>query len=252
MHPTRRHVVLSLGALAATACTPDAPADSGKGGDTGLPPVDSADTGDSVLPVDTADTTIIDTAGEDTAVEATCEAPEVPAVIPGATLAQAEGPHWREGAPERSDLNVFADPAPVMDFKLRVVDGEGNPQAGVRVEAWMANNNGDYDDAGPEYNLRGYQFTAADGGACFRAYHPKAYGDGTLPAHFHIKLFIDDTLWLTTQLYFEDDPLLATLVVPDELVMKVEGTPETGQVIQYVLVIDPTTPTPEDDGIPDN
>lgn len=114
----------------------------------------------------------------------------------------------------------------------RVLDGNGKPLAGARLEIYRAANNGDYsglyDDGVPKGNLRGHLFTGDDGRYTFTTFTPVAYADAHVtaikkaveataalgrglfrPAHIHYEVHHPDliTPW-RGEIYFKGDPVI--------------------------------------------
>ncbi|MEW1648548.1 hypothetical protein [Streptomyces sp. NPDC091219] len=114
----------------------------------------------------------------------------------------------------------------------RVLDGNGQPLAGAKMEIYQAANNGDYsgvyDDGVPKFNLRGHLFTDDDGRYTFTTVTPVAYADANLmandqtveaavalgrslyrPAHIHYEIHHPDliTPW-RGEIYFKGDPVI--------------------------------------------
>jgi protocatechuate 3,4-dioxygenase beta subunit len=107
-----------------------------------------------------------------------------------------------------------ADGPPVGGTVLvqgRVLDTDGAPVAGARVELWQADRNGNYDhprDVSRNLLLKEFQYfgisiSAEDGAYAFRTKKPSPYG--SRPPHFHFKVRIDGRTVLTSQFYFPED-----------------------------------------------
>ncbi len=78
------------------------------------------------------------------------------------------------------------------------------------VDVWHADHAGDYDNVG--FNLRGKTVSNEQGFYMFETIKPGKYLNGSAfrPAHIHFKITAPGFPTLTTQLYFEGDPDLAT------------------------------------------
>ena len=116
-----------------------------------------------------------------------------------ATAAQAEGPYYRTGSPQRTSL-LEADTvgSPLMLRGVVLRSNDCRPLAGGRVDLWQADGAGRYDNLG--YGLRGHQLTDARGAFAFETVLPGVY-PGRTP-HIHVKVFAPDgTELLTTQIY---------------------------------------------------
>jgi len=110
----------------------------------------------------------------------------------------------------------------------RILDTEGNPIAGARIDVWQANDEGFYDvqqkGIQPDFNLRGVFRTGPDGRYHFRGVKPKFYpipDDGPVgkllsalgrhpfrPAHLHYIIEADGFDRLVTHIFDPDDPYI--------------------------------------------
>lgn len=119
---------------------------------------------------------------------------------PGAALtpAQAEGPYYKAGAPERTSLIEAGQAGTRLLVRGFVLTADCQPLAGARVDVWQTDAAGQYDNAG--FRFRGVQRTAADG-----SYHIETVVPGEYPGrtpHIHVKVQAAGSPVLTTQLYF--------------------------------------------------
>ena len=136
---------------------------------------------------------------------------------PGAT----EGPFYplpaMRPADEDSDLVRIADAVEraggeIVRLAGHVLDRDGRPLAGARVEIWQCDVNGVYlhrRDPNHEARDRAFQgfgqsLTDANGGYAFRTIKPVPY-PGRTP-HIHVKVWHDGRERLTTQFYLPDHP----------------------------------------------
>jgi protocatechuate 3,4-dioxygenase beta subunit len=93
----------------------------------------------------------------------------------------------------------------------RVLDAEGRPVAGTRMEIWQCDAFGRYhhplDGGGADPNFQGFGATtaAADGAWRFRTIRPVAY-PGRAP-HIHFAIFPPGGVRFTTQMYVAGEPL---------------------------------------------
>jgi protocatechuate 3,4-dioxygenase beta subunit len=124
-----------------------------------------------------------------------------------------EGPYYRAGAPERSDLTTPGMKGTPLGIEGRVVDVDcKTPLRDAELDIWQANGDGHYDNDGTMKNvgmlLRGRVRTDGDGRYRVKSILPGRYLNGRQfrPAHVHVKLRAKDHQGLTTQLYFPDDP----------------------------------------------
>ena len=148
---------------------------------------------------------------------------------PTQIAAMADGPFYTLGTPESRMVASEGTVGEPLIFQGRFVNQKGEPLEGVAIEIWHADGNGDYDNEG--FNLRGHQFTNADGCFEFHTVKPLGYGERTLSfsgmvgfraAHIHIKIKRNEQ-FLTTQLWFPDDPRNAEdLLLDDNSIMNQE------------------------------
>lgn len=110
----------------------------------------------------------------------------------------------------------------------RILDTDGVPVAGARIDVWQANDEGFYDvqqkGIQPDFNLRGVFVTGEDGCYWFRAAKPKYYpipDDGPVgqllramgrhpyrPAHLHYIVSAEGFTTLVTHIFDPDDPYI--------------------------------------------
>ena len=173
-----------------------------------------------------------------------------------------EGPVYIAGAPllERPYvLPMREDEAgEKLIFSGTVRSTDGTPLAGALLDVWQANGAAEYSHFNPnvpEYNLRGKLTTDDDGRFEFETVVPSPYeiptggATGKLlaalgrpayrPGHIHFKISHEAAAPLTTQIYFEDDPWLASDVVgavKSSLVTKLTpGSSHTTCTYDFVL-----------------
>jgi protocatechuate 3,4-dioxygenase beta subunit len=110
----------------------------------------------------------------------------------------------------------------VILVRGRVVDTGGKPLSGALVDVWQANHHGRYDHPedpntaplDPHFQGWGLIRTDAEGHYQFKTIKPGAYplsflgDDGWRCRHIHFKVAQDGHSELTTQMYFEGDPLI--------------------------------------------
>ncbi|HWG84393.1 MAG TPA: hypothetical protein VNT60_02830 [Deinococcales bacterium] len=114
-----------------------------------------------------------------------------------ATPAAAEGPYYKAGAPERSDLAATTKGGTPFTLSGKVLDTNCKPIANAVVDFWQADASGNYDNAG--FALRGKVRTDANGTYRVLTVLPGLYPGRT--AHIHVKVTPPGGATLTTQLY---------------------------------------------------
>lgn len=143
-----------------------------------------------------------------------------------------------------------------MVVRGRVLDVEGHPVEGAKIDVWQANDEGFYDvqqkGIQPDFNLRGVFRTGADGSYWFKAVRPKFYAipnDGPVgqllaalgrhpfrPAHLHYIISKEGYDEVTTHIFDPDDPYIdndAVFGVKESLIaefVKVEDAERIEQV----------------------
>jgi protocatechuate 3,4-dioxygenase beta subunit len=146
------------------------------------------------------------------------------------TPAQTAGPFYPSPRPleQDMDLSMLAGhkeraKGQLLDVTGRVLDQDGKPVAGARVEIWQANTYGRYDhpkDINPaplDPNFQGYGVltTDAQGRYRFRTIKPGAYPinpvnpNAVRTPHIHFDV-AQGTQKLVTQMYFPNEPLNAS------------------------------------------
>ena len=165
----------------------------------------------------------------------------------GASESTVLGPFHVADAPELPmGTNICLDgKGEPMLVRGRILDTDGNPIDGTKIDVWQANDEGFYDvqqkGIQPDFNLRGVFRTGTDGAYSFRAVKPKFYpipDDGPVgkllvalgrhpfrPAHFHYILEADGYESLTTHIFDPDDPYIhsdAVFGVKESLMAKFE------------------------------
>ena len=140
------------------------------------------------------------------------------------------GPFHVVGAPElEMGANISLDGVgESCHFSGRVLDLDGNPIEGARIDVWSDNADGFYDvqqpDIQPKWNNRGVFTTGADGAYDFRGIKPVSYPvpvDGPAgemltgmgrhpyrPAHTHVIVTAPGYQRLVTHIFVGDDPYI--------------------------------------------
>jgi protocatechuate 3,4-dioxygenase beta subunit len=150
----------------------------------------------------------------------------------GATENTVLGPFHVEGAPElEMGANISLDgKGESCLFEGRILDLEGKPIEGAKLDVWCDNADGYYDvqqpDIQPKWNNRGIFITGADGTYAFRGIRPVPYpipDDGPVgqmlgslgrhpnrPAHMHFIVSAPGFETIVTHTFVDDDPWLTS------------------------------------------
>jgi len=117
------------------------------------------------------------------------------------TPREIEGPYFRLGAPNRSNLLEPGD-KPEIVLTGHVLNEHGKPIPGAVVNLWSSDAAGNYDMLG--YRYHGYVVTDATGSYEFTSIIPGCYQPRDAK-HFHVKVQGVSSP-ITTQLYVEGEP----------------------------------------------
>jgi protocatechuate 3,4-dioxygenase beta subunit len=132
-----------------------------------------------------------------------------------------EGPFYPTPAMRRPDVDndlvriigmVEEAGGEVFTLRGRVLDRDGAPLAGRRIEIWQCDMNGKYMHPGDRQAIAfdsgfqgfGHDITGPDGSYSFRTIKPVTY-PGRTP-HIHVKLFEGEREVLTSQFYIAGHP----------------------------------------------
>lgn len=146
----------------------------------------------------------------------------------GATENSVLGPFYVEPRPEFENGGDISGgiKGETMFFNARVIDTEGKPIPGAKVDVWHADGDGGYDIImdGVEVAMRGLFRSDAQGRIWFTSVLPESYpipDDGTVgqllhtarrnimrPAHVHVRILAPGFRRLTTMLFLDGDPYL--------------------------------------------
>lgn len=142
------------------------------------------------------------------------------------TPSQTEGPFYPPEPHGETDVDLTLleghterATGDVILVRGRVTDTDGNPLANARVDIWQANHFGRYDHPSdrnpapldPNFQGIGVMHTDAEGRYGFKTIRPAPYAISktqTRPRHIHFKVSHADRQGVTTQMYFEGDPLI--------------------------------------------
>ena len=175
----------------------------------------------------------------------------------GASPNTVLGPFHIDGAPEyEMGTNICLDQkGEDMVVRGRILDTDGSPIEGARIDVWQANDEGFYDvqqkGLQPDFNLRGVFSTGADGQYWFRAVKPKFYpipDDGPVgkllarlgrhpyrPAHLHYIISKEGFDTLTTHIFDPDDEYIdsdAVFGVKKELLAKFDKVEDADRLAE--------------------
>lgn len=114
------------------------------------------------------------------------------------TVAETEGPYFKTSSPERTSLVDDTTQGTVLTITGQVLAPDGTPIANALLDFWQANPSGAYDNSG--YNLRGHQYTDANGYYTLTTVVPGLYPGRT--RHIHVKVQAPNGPVFTTQLFF--------------------------------------------------
>jgi protocatechuate 3,4-dioxygenase beta subunit len=115
---------------------------------------------------------------------------------------------------------------PILIFG-RVFDQDCNPIPGAKLDFWLADVNGEYDNVG--YTLRGHVFTDDEGNYALESIEPTSYTGR--PPHIHVKVFApDDEELLTTQMYFAGSEASTEVTNSPELCVNYLAADENGRL----------------------
>jgi protocatechuate 3,4-dioxygenase beta subunit len=151
-----------------------------------------------------------------------------------------EGPFFTPSSPERNVLSPADMQGTRLSLTGRVYSADCTPLAGALLDFWLANDGGDYDNAG--FDLRGHQYSDAAGDYWLDTIIPGHYLNGNTfrPAHIHVKAGAPGFPVLTTQLYFEGDPYNdGDPFIRDSLIMPLADGKDGGKAAIFDFVLAP-------------
>ncbi len=137
------------------------------------------------------------------------------------TPSQAEGPYYPVTKPDDRDNNLLVvaggEPTTLgtpLELSGLLLYDDGTPIVGATLEIWQVDAEGIYDHPGapdtedrdPAFQFYGEAVTGGDGVWTFLTLDPAVYEPR--PRHIHMKVIVDGAEVLTTQIYFDGDPLL--------------------------------------------
>ena len=137
------------------------------------------------------------------------------------TTRDITGPYWREGIPIRNDFDLYGQSGSRLTLSGFVQDANCRPIPNAVIEMWHAHPSSiaaadhrpmilDYDTGSPHFRYYGQFATDARGRYEMSTKLGWYLNGATLrPSHIHVKIYVEGTERLTTQLYFEGDPFIA-------------------------------------------
>jgi hypothetical protein len=169
------------------------------------------------------------------------EPAQQPPLVCTQTLAVTEGPFYRAGTPERTNLVETGMVGARVSVVGYVYDTNCQPVPNAWLDFWQANYYGVYDNAG--YTLRGHQYADQTGYFHLETIVPGEYTGRTI--HFHVKVQAPGGPILTTQLFFPDvaHNSIDNIFNPS-LVVGLEHRPN-GKFATYNFVVSPSVQAPK-------
>ena len=151
------------------------------------------------------------------------------------TAAVEEGPYYKTGSPERSNIVEPGTIGSRLVLEGHVLDGNGKPVARAWLDFWHADGNGRYDNEG--FNLRGHQYADENGRYRLETVRPLEYL--MRAAHIHAKVRANDkSPVLTTQLFFPDEARNKTDPIFEEKTLINIADIQDGQIATFDFVVE--------------
>lgn len=159
--------------------------------------------------------------------------PPTPACGDDPTPSQTAGPFYTPNSPERTSLLEPGGAGTPVILTGQVLSTRCTPIAGVLVDFWHTNAEGEYDNSG--YTFRGHQFTDEEGRYQLETISPGLYPGRT--RHIHVRVQSPRQPALTTQLYFPNEPLNeGDFLYRPELLMSIDPSSDRPQA-QFNFVL---------------
>lgn len=133
------------------------------------------------------------------------------------TQVRGLGPFYREGAPARTDLNIYGREGTRVRIYVEVVDQDCLPVPGALVEVWHCGPDEQYEMEDPELPYRTALTADDDGRLWFETIEPPPYLDvnGLMRPHIHYQTTATGFRQLSSQTKFaHDDELDESLESP--------------------------------------
>lgn len=121
------------------------------------------------------------------------------------------GPFYKAGAPFRENIVPENSSGTPLVISGKVFSDCDTPLQNALVEIWNANEEGAYDTS-EAYHFRGSYKTGTEGVYRFETIVPGRYLNGRnyRPSHIHFKISAPGHRDLVSQVYFQDDPFIAS------------------------------------------
>lgn len=153
---------------------------------------------------------------------------------PDPTPSATEGPYFKPNSPERKSLLEPGIIGERLNLTGHVLTRSGKSVAGVLLDFWQADGNGNYDLT--DYKLRGHQYTDDEGRYQLETVVPGIYVGRT--RHIHVKVQAPNGTMLTTQLFFpNEEGNQRDSIFNPKLLMAVNDTAE-GKRASFDFVLD--------------
>ena len=131
--------------------------------------------------------------------------------------------HYRENPPIRNNLHLYEESNPLITIRGLIQNTACERKSNLRIQAWHADSNGQYDISSEEYKYYGEFISNGEGFFEFFTILPgveQVASNQYKPAQIHIKVLNSDEEMLNTTIYFRDDPFLAfDEDIPDESIV---------------------------------
>ncbi|OGO30722.1 MAG: hypothetical protein A2Z29_00680 [Chloroflexi bacterium RBG_16_56_11] len=154
----------------------------------------------------------------------------------GLTPRVEEGPYYKTGSMQRTNIVGPGTPGKKLVLEGRVFDRTGKPVPGAWLDFWHADGRGNYDNEG--FNLRGHQYADRNGRYRLETVRPVEYLFRS--PHIHVKVRANEKApILTTQLFFPGENSNTTdPIFNGGAVVNVTETADGGQKATFDFVVD--------------
>ncbi len=144
-----------------------------------------------------------------------------------------EGPFFKANSPERASLVDANTAGTKLVISGTVYGTDCKPVAHALLDFWQADASGAYDNSG--YNLRGHQYTDANGHYELTTVVPGLYTGRT--EHIHVKVQAPNGRLITTQLFFPGVPQNDSDGIYNPALLMVVQQGSNGEQAQYNFVV---------------